>query len=124
MTEKKFLAELSQEQRQLVKKIRNWINQHEANIESSMGEIMAAPFLKLSAEGSFKYGFTCGKQLTFHNWVMYCNPKIREQYAGKLGVPKSRVQKSCINLHPGDQLDEAAFHAMFRAGVNLEVARF
>jgi hypothetical protein len=124
MTEKIFLSGLSPEQQALVHQIRSWIEEYEGNLETSMGEIMGAPFLKLQVEGKYKYGFTCGKHLTFHNWVMYCNPKIREQYAGKLGVPKSRVQKSCINIRPGDKLDEAVFKAMFQAGANSPVADF
>lgn len=124
MTEKKFLAGLSQEQRQLVSTIRSWIEEYENGLETSVGEIMGAPFLKYYAGGKLKYGFTLGKFLTFHNWVMYCNPKIREKYSGKLGVPKSRLQKSCINLSPNDQLNESAFKGMFHAGANLPVADF
>ena len=124
MTEKSFLAELSPEQRHQVDTIRSWIDGSEDRIDTSMGTIMGAPFLKLNVDGKFKYGFTRGKHLTFHNWAMYCHPEIRETYAGKLGVPKSRVQKSCINLGPKDQLNESAFRAMFQAGTGLEVADF
>jgi len=124
MSEKKFLAGLSQEQQQLVSQIRGWIEEYEGSIETSMGEIMGAPFLKFMFAGKFRYGFTLGKFLTFHNWVMYCNPQIRDQYAGKLGVPKSRVQKSCINLRPDDQLNESVFKSMFCDGAKLPVADF
>ena len=124
MTDKSFLAELSPEQRHQVDTIRSWIDESEDRIDTSMGTIMGAPFLKLNVDGKFRYGFTQGKHLTFHNWVMYCNPEIRNTYAGKLGVPKSRVQKSCINLNPNDKLNETAFQAMFRAGKSLEVADF
>ena len=124
MSEKRFLAELSAEQLQTVNMIRDWIDEFETGIKTSMGEIMGAPFLKLNVEGKFKYGFTRGKHLTFHNWAMYCHPEIRETYASKLGVPKSRVQKSCINLGPRDQLNESAFCAMFQAGTGVDFADF
>ena len=80
---------------------------------------MGSQMLMFKVNGSCKYGFTHGNHLTFHNWVMYCYPEIREKYADKLGVPKSRVQKSCINISPGDTLDEAAFSGMFKAGAAI-----
>ena len=116
MTMKSFVARLSRDQRQLVTTIRTWITEHEGLLRPEMGEIMGTEMLMFKANGGCKYGFTLGKYLTFHNWVMYCNPEIRERYANDLGVPKSRVQKSCINLSPGDMLNEAAFSDMFAAG--------
>ena len=115
-----FISRLSAEQQQLVQQIRGWIDAHEPEVVAKMGEMMGADMLMLMVNGQYKYGFTLGKQLTFHNWVMYCHPEIRKQYALDLGVPKSRVKKSCINLNQDDRLDETTFNAMLKAGVKVD----
>ena len=116
MTMKDFVAGLNQAQRKIVTDLRTWITEHEGPVKVEMGEMMGSQMLMFKVNGSCKYGFTHGNYLTFHNWVMYCNPDIREKYADKLGVPKSRIQKSCINLSPGDTLNQQAFSGMFKAG--------
>jgi len=117
MNIKDFISRMTAEQQQQVNQIRGWINAHEHEVTAEMGEMMGMDMLMLKVNGEYKYGFTLGKQLTFHNWVMYCHPEIHDQYAFHLGVPKSRVKKSCINLNPDDRLDENAFNAMLKAGV-------
>ena len=108
-----------QEREKIVTDLRAWITEHEGPVKVEMGEMMGSPMLMFKVNDSCKYGFTHGRYLTFHNWVMYCNPEIREKFAAKLGVPKSRIQKSCINLSPADSLNEQAFSGMFKAGAEV-----
>ncbi len=110
-----YIRQGPDDQQQLYHRLRNLIEQVDGKTEARMIEMMGAPMLSLAVNGECKYGFSFGRQLSFHFWAMYCTPSIREKYAHTIGVPKSRVKKSCFNMAPGDELEEEQFRAMISA---------
>lgn len=100
---KTFLSELTEEEKNVINKMRELILEIDSKVKEKVGDIMSSKYCFIyEEEGVFKYGLAKTKNhFSFHSMVMYANPEVRnfiEERSKSL-----KIQKGCVNFSDVDK---------------------
>tara|TARA_R110000868_G_scaffold259361_1_gene517138 strand:+ start:38321 stop:38719 length:399 start_codon:yes stop_codon:yes gene_type:complete len=117
-----FLKEISDEDVEVVSKLRDIISTEDSLVTERIGKIMSSSGAFLyEQEGIFKYGLAkTTKHFTFHSMVMYAFPEVMKFSKSKFIGNGIKFQKGCVNFSQINLIDPEIFKEVVKFSSEMD----